>query len=208
MALHYIYKATNKVNEQAYIGLTNGSMFDRMCQHYYAADRSHKSHFANALRKYCVADWEWEVLAECPNRKEAALVEVCLIKAFDTFENGYNMTEGGEGPPKHRSEAHKRNIGKAHKGRPSPRKGKANGPMSEAAKQKLSARMTGRTAWNKGVRGLPGHPMSEENKRKLNAVHCKLTIIDGVAYSSRKEAKAALGLSGKRIRELAKHGSK
>lgn len=169
---HYIYKATNKANGKAYIGLTKGNMFDRMCRHNYDASYGSSFHFHKAIRKYDLADWEWEVLTECPNKKEAGIVERCLIKAFDTFENGYNMTEGGQAGPGMKDKKHSEKTKAKMKGRPSPNKGKKLGPLSDEQKRKQSATMKahpkgfkkGNVPWTKGKKRAP---FSEEHKKKI-----------------------------------------
>lgn len=94
-----IYKHTCTITNKSYIGFTKHSMEFRWNQHCLgAAYSSPHNHFHNALRLYGTECWTHEVIAEnIPSREEACVLERHFIRLYDTFENGYNSTIGGEG---------------------------------------------------------------------------------------------------------------
>lgn len=136
-----IYKATNLINGKSYIGMSKHSLWDRHRAHLQDCEGT-DYHFHRAIRLYGPEAFEWEVLCECPTRKEAGKAEKLLIKAFDTFRNGYNMTQGGENPPSARGRIwtaeSRRKASEAHKGKASPRKGTCLPQEHKAAISKAS----------------------------------------------------------------------
>lgn len=147
---HVVYKATNSTNGKSYIGFTK-NLAGRIRQHRFAARRGDRQHFPNALRKYGEQAFTWEVLCEAPTKAEAAKVETLLIAAFDTFENGYNSTTGGEGNYEYTPEVRQKMSavmkGRTHKGT----------PCSEEKKKAISAANKGRTSWRKGKKASDLH---------------------------------------------------
>ena len=102
----YIYKCTCTENLKSYIGLTTKTLEERKKEHIYSAfnpnDNTYKTHFHSALRKHGVENFIWEVLEETECSDLPALMvalkdlEKRYIKFYDSFENGYNLTPGGE----------------------------------------------------------------------------------------------------------------
>lgn len=93
-----IYKATNKLNQKVYIGLTSLTLAARMTAHYWQARSSSKNyHFYNAIRKYGWEVFKWEVIDRAENYENLIQLEIEYIKKYDSFNNGYNSTLGGEG---------------------------------------------------------------------------------------------------------------
>lgn len=93
-----IYKVTNKVNGKIYIGLTTFTIFKRMRGHYNSS-KTPKFHFHLALKKYNEEDFVWEVIDRCESGQYDDLkeMEVAWINYYDSYNNGYNSTLGGEG---------------------------------------------------------------------------------------------------------------
>ncbi len=87
-----IYKHTNKTTGKSYIGCTKFTMEKRWNEHVYNRNKDYK--FCRAIKKYGVDDWIHEVLCEC-TPDEMFLFEVDYINKFDTYNNGYNSSEGG-----------------------------------------------------------------------------------------------------------------
>lgn len=85
-------------NGKKYIGITSKSLERRKIQHFSSAKKGSYYKFHKALLKY-KAQEEWTVVGINLSWKEAVNLEVELIKQWDTFKNGYNMTRGGEGSP-------------------------------------------------------------------------------------------------------------
>jgi group I intron endonuclease len=93
-----IYKITNNLNGKSYIGQTVQSMRRRKSEHLYRManqpERNHKLYMA--LRKYGMESFTWEVLESCQTVEELNEREKYYINAFNTYNRGYNMTEGGD----------------------------------------------------------------------------------------------------------------
>lgn len=89
----FIYKITNKVNGKSYIGQTRYTVEFRWRQHQYKKDNSY---FHNAIHKYGVENFIVETIEEC-NVEDLNSREIFYIAKYDTFNNGYNLTIGGDG---------------------------------------------------------------------------------------------------------------
>jgi group I intron endonuclease len=94
-----IYKITNKLNNKAYVGLSV-DIENRWKAHTTFAFKKcdtpyHKNRLYSALRKYGVENFKFEVIEECEfdQLKER---EIYWIAYYDTFNNGYNLTTGGD----------------------------------------------------------------------------------------------------------------
>ena len=88
-----IYKITNKVNNKSYIGQTRYTIEFRWKQHQHKKDNTY---FHNAIHKYGVENFNIEILEEC-DIKDLNSKEIFYIAKYDTFNNGYNLTIGGDG---------------------------------------------------------------------------------------------------------------
>lgn len=93
-----VYKSTNTINNKCYIGQTVKKLEDRKQLHLYRLNsmKNKNWHFYNALRKYGWDNFEWEVLEECDSKEELDEMEFHYIKQYNSYENGYNMTLGGD----------------------------------------------------------------------------------------------------------------
>lgn len=94
----YIYKITNKLNNKSYIGKTSLSIESRFKEHISDSkkERCEKRPLYSAFNKYGTENFLIEVLEECSS-EEASLKEQYWIGRYNTFENGYNATSGGDG---------------------------------------------------------------------------------------------------------------
>ena len=107
-----IYKITNQINKQAYIGLSKDCL-KRWSDHYSKSYHSQKQDdldkpLYKAMRKYGRENFSFEIIEEC-NSEELCEREIYWISYFDTYKNGYNATMGGDLPPEgaaHRGEKH------------------------------------------------------------------------------------------------------
>jgi len=92
--MRVIYKATNIINQKIYIGQTK-SFEQRRKGHLKDAKSGSGCRFHVAIRKYGEENFLFEVIEEClddlANEKEQF-----WISYFDSYENGYNSTLGGE----------------------------------------------------------------------------------------------------------------
>lgn len=101
-----IYKYTNKINNKHYIGQSinlemrkyahKSSAFNEKANDY-------NSQFHQAIRKYGLENFEYEIIAEISAEEytKAGLdaLEKYFIKFYNSYENGYNATEGGDNNP-------------------------------------------------------------------------------------------------------------
>ena len=95
----YLYHITNQINNKTYIGKTND--IDRRITRHFSDLRKgqHHSHkLQRAFDKY--GDKVFKVTYETfldISEEELAKKEIFEIKKFDSYNNGYNETLGGEG---------------------------------------------------------------------------------------------------------------
>lgn len=95
MSIYTIYKATNTANHKSYIGF-DSHWPNRMRQHLREANP--KTKFHKSLLLHGSASFEWEIIYQswdaihCLN-----IMEPFFIREFDSAQNGYNSSLGGEG---------------------------------------------------------------------------------------------------------------
>lgn len=92
-----IYMATNKVNGKKYIGKTIRGLKKRKSQHLRDVRNGSQSHFHRAIRFYGEDVFVWEVIYVGSSDEEILQKEIEFISIHDTYNNGYNLTKGGEG---------------------------------------------------------------------------------------------------------------
>jgi group I intron endonuclease len=92
-----VYKVTNKINGKVYIGITRHHLEKRKREHYDKAKyQQSNSIFHNALLKYDKNDFMWEVINKADTFDELSEMEITYIKKYNSFNEGYNSTSGGE----------------------------------------------------------------------------------------------------------------
>jgi group I intron endonuclease len=215
-----IYRCYNILTGKSYIGY-DSNWPSRKSKHIYdylnKKSPNYNCHFYKALRKYGIENFSWEILYQSWDKKYCLnVMESFFIEQYDSFNNGYNMTKGGEGTlgkkswlgKKHteetkikislslkrkiRSEQHSENISKSLKG-----KNKSKWPNER--KERFS----------KQRKGIKPHEMTEEIRKKIS-ISCSggnhysaipVTIND-VKYSCKKEACQKLNLSLYQLNKL------
>lgn len=95
----FIYKVTNLINGKIYIGQTRQSIQTRWEQHRFSP---YICHFHQAIKKYGYENFKIEELCrldleEKELSKKLNELEIKYIEKFDSYNNGYNSTKGGEG---------------------------------------------------------------------------------------------------------------
>ena len=97
-----IYVIINKETQEKYVGQTKLNIYERWGRHIldaYRADRgvanNQRSDFHSALVKYTPEAFMIELLETC-DEKDADEKEKYWITKLDTYNNGYNMTIGGQ----------------------------------------------------------------------------------------------------------------
>lgn len=113
-----IYKVTNNINNKIYIGQTKFSLEERKKRHWNDANTLNRKtvKFHNALLKYGLNNFIWEVIKECDNQEELDYYEKFYIALFNSTdpEIGYNLKLGGKFGGIFTEEA-KRNLGESTK---------------------------------------------------------------------------------------------
>lgn len=94
-----IYMATNRITGKEYIGQSVRSLTHRKSQHLSSAlTNTGNTYFCNTIRKYGQYNFDWEILHDgITDIDDLNKLEMYYIKLYDTFNNGYNLTEGGGG---------------------------------------------------------------------------------------------------------------
>ena len=96
-----IYKITNQINNKSYIGQSI-HIEQRWEEHLYKSSQC--SLLKYALHKYGVNNFTFEVIEEC-KQEDLNEREQYWIQYYDSFNNGYNLTMGGDGTVKYSVEA-------------------------------------------------------------------------------------------------------
>ena len=100
----FIYIIKNKINDKVYIGQTTNTVQYRFNQHLMNANFEYKTgHLYNAMRKYGKENFYVETIEEISNELLDER-EIYWIAYYDSFQNGYNSTIGGEGDKKYSEE--------------------------------------------------------------------------------------------------------
>lgn len=99
-----IYKITNKKNNKCYIGKTEGDPIFRWQTHVYNS-KYFQYHLYKAMRLYGLECFTFEILEQDINNPQFLNErEKYWIQYYDSYKNGYNETEGGDGVCKYNYE--------------------------------------------------------------------------------------------------------
>lgn len=155
-----VYLVTNKKNGKKYVGQHAGSDLEAYWRrNVWLAEEGYQGKRAlyRAIRKYGEEGFEVKPLVIVGTKQEMDLYEIGMIKAWNTTdsENGYNITQGGDGSLGVKMSAETRaKMSKAREGK----------TMSEENRLKFIER-------NKGNKYALGRKMTKENFDKLMAAH-------------------------------------
>jgi len=118
-----VYKITNKINGKIYIGQSK-NVKRRWKEHVWDANKGKLYPIHNAIRKYGVTSFIFEVIEECSleklDSKEESYIALC-----NSIKSGYNILKGGNcflhgeahlAYGKHKSDEHKDKIRQKHLG--------------------------------------------------------------------------------------------
>lgn len=92
-----IYSILNKVNGQRYIGQTQQDLSKRWGQHLQESKTHSDRPLYRAIKKYGVGMFAVRIIEEDIPIDKLSERECYWIEQFDTYNNGYNATTGGEG---------------------------------------------------------------------------------------------------------------
>lgn len=98
---------------EIYMGTLHGKHYIGMTLDFYTRRFVHREarndyHFHRAIRKYGADAVAWRILASGIPKDALPTHERFWIRFYDTFRNGYNMTEGGDENPMHQPENRKK----------------------------------------------------------------------------------------------------
>jgi len=181
------------VNGKIYVGQTKHPE-RRELEHLISAKEGVEGRLYWAIRKHGEENFLFEVIENCEDDITNQREEF-WITHFDSFENGYNSTTGGDHYKlsdeakkkigdrfrgKHLSEEHKQKLREANKGKIPPcyeetrrkrsesMKGKNTGPKSEEHRKKLSEAHCGKKLSDEHKEKLRNKPVSEETRQKIS----------------------------------------
>lgn len=94
-----IYIIKNKINDKVYIGQTIMSVHERFMSHKKPSVLKQRSTYKlyNAMNKYGIDNFYVETLEENVPLDELDELEIKYISQYDSYNNGYNSTPGGDG---------------------------------------------------------------------------------------------------------------
>lgn len=198
---YFIYKFTNIYKNKSYIGKWTKKIeklnvrYDKEIR-----DVNCKRPIINALRKYGIDNFKFEIIKETDSKEDLKLLEIYFIEFYDTFPKGYNCTKGGDGGPGSKkgricSKETKLKMSLSKKGKPSQNKGKR---ASEETKLKQSIAKSGKK---------PNLSEEEKNKRSKRIIEYNKSI-EGRMRISEKNKGAIVSDETKLKMSLAKIGNK
>lgn len=91
-----VYKASSP-SDNVYIGITITSLKERIRIHLRSVNNGSNLPFHNAIRKYKMKNIKWEIIDTAETWEKLCELEIKYIAEFDSYNNGYNLTKGGEG---------------------------------------------------------------------------------------------------------------
>ena len=98
-----IYKYQNKLNGKVYIGQSidiERRQYNHKSSAYNEKANDYNSQFHQAIRKYGLENFDFEIIAELTPEEYTKQIlnqlEIFFIRYYDSFKNGYNATEGGD----------------------------------------------------------------------------------------------------------------
>jgi len=98
MEKSYIYKIKNNINNKIYVGCTTKPIEQRFVEHIQRSknNKFNKTKLYYSFKKYGIENFSIELIEEC-DEKLMFIREIEYIKEFNSYNNGLNSTEGGEG---------------------------------------------------------------------------------------------------------------
>jgi group I intron endonuclease len=174
-----VYFHTNIINNKVYVGITSRDLSARWgCNgNGYLRLKSNgefiQPKFARAILYHGWDMFEHIVFAEGLTKDEACSMEMSLINLYDSINNGYNITKGGEGGHGIEvSEEERRRRSEMSKGKHySPNSEfKVGHTFTEETLTKMSEAKKGKPSWNKG---LKGYNAGDKNPMKQPKVAAK-----------------------------------
>lgn len=154
-----IYKITNTITTDFYIGKTEQSIENRWSAHKYNTIKTNsQTHLYRAMRKYGLDNFVIETIDTAPNKIQLNEKEIFWISEL---KPKYNMTKGGDGGDNSQSPNFIKSMRIYH-----------------STKDKSSY----------ATYGMLGKTTKEETKRKISTSNSCPVVCDGIEYASVGEA--------------------
>jgi group I intron endonuclease len=172
--MHYIYKITNLINKNIYIGYTSRQISRRFMEHCQESTKRNRQLIARAIAKNGAENFVIEELAACDNKESALLLEQEYIASLQTnrsrFPNGigYNLHDGGNVPPCHKGKTWPNRRAKGTR----PKPGYAGRVYSAESRQKLNEKTIGKT-----IEQIYGENKAKIIREKMRAAKQKTTYV-------------------------------
>jgi group I intron endonuclease len=179
----HVYKFTHIATGRSYIGQTIQDPNRRRLEH--IADSRHTSkeyHFHNAIRKYGIDAFTFEVIDTATTLTELNLLEEQYVAQYDSINNGFNIRQAGGN--KLHSEESKQRMSEAQKSAHARRK-LENGGVEKHNTHKHKG-TTGMWTYSAEQKAQHSNRMKEINKRTAGGKTWK--VIDGKRTWIAKEA--------------------
>lgn len=198
--MRHIYIFKNTINNKIYVGQSKHP-HKRKHEHLMSARCGVAGKLYWAIRKHGEDNFIFEVIEECEDEITNQREE-CWISHYDAFENGYNLTSGGD----HYKLADevKCKIGAAFRGR----------PLSEEHKQKLRESNLGKKPpthsdetlkkMSESMKGKNTGPKTDEHKRRLSEARRKWRLTDEQKKTITENKKPASEETRKKLSEAGK----
>lgn len=100
MSIYHCYTITNLLNGKVYVGQTQRSNpYIRWQDHIKIAKskslKRDKKLIHQEMEKYGIQNFKFDVICCCRTKEDLNETEILLIKQYDSYNNGYNLTLGG-----------------------------------------------------------------------------------------------------------------
>lgn len=219
MSNYVVYKVTCRENGKVYIGITKKTAELRWRAHCRAAQSGKNvgSLLHAAIMRLGETAFDIETLMTCETWEEACVTERELIKEFDSFNNGYNATKGGEGTIGFKpSDRTRKLLSDIRRGRPKTEEHKA---AISAAKKGVPVKPENvhkcGNAWRgkkqteemieKRMQKIRGVPLSAEHREKIAASRRGRALTEAeIAFRKTPEYREKMRQASKRRWEKAK----
>lgn len=92
-----VYKIKSMISDKVYIGYTSKNMLTRFEEHIKASEKGSNQKLKRAIRNHGKENFIIENLENTDSKSKAIELEIFYITYYNSRNDGYNMTRGGEG---------------------------------------------------------------------------------------------------------------
>lgn len=168
MSYGTIYKITNIKTGKVYIGKTTKSLNDRLQGHINNADKGNNFKLSLAIRKYGKENFIIEPIDFAETCDELNEKEIHYIGEYNSLEDGYNMTMGGEGGNTYINKSDEEMKAISRKISTALRKNNGNRGQFVGPKNSMYGKHHTPETKEKMSKALKGKKFSKEHNRKIS----------------------------------------